>query len=382
MRHMVALAALAWTWLGLCGVSWGAMDWMDQNKKQVKALLESSPHGSMDCADCHSGTERPAPAPPEVDCSACHSDAQDLYAKSVHGAAAATGDTQAARCFDCHGSHDIRTKKDPLSKVYPFNIPMTCGQCHGDKNNNGIDRPNAKKTGAKFLDSIHGRVLTKSGLLIAAQCVSCHGSHSILPKSDAGSKTHQRNVAATCGSCHAGILSHFQESIHGVKLADGDTRVPTCNTCHTAHEITEGGRKEFQLGAVNECGSCHAESLHTYRDNFHGKVTALGFAFTAKCADCHTPHDIQPASDTRSSVHPDRRVETCGQCHPSANANFVQFDPHAKYSDRKRNPVLYWSYIGMNTLLISTFVFFGIHTLLWFVREMAETRRERKNGHG
>ena len=37
-----------------------------------------------------------------------------------------------AVCFDCHGIHNIRSPKDPLSTVYPENLQHTCQQCHDD----------------------------------------------------------------------------------------------------------------------------------------------------------------------------------------------------------------------------------------------------------
>lgn len=35
-----------------------------------------------------------------------------------------------AVCFDCHGIHNIRSKDDPLSTVYPGNLQKTCQTCH------------------------------------------------------------------------------------------------------------------------------------------------------------------------------------------------------------------------------------------------------------
>jgi hypothetical protein len=46
----------------------------------------------------------------------------------------------------------------------------------------------------------------------------------------------------------------------------------------------------------------------------------------------------------------------------------VSYHPHANPRDRKSNPSLYFAAQFMNLLLLSIFCFFGLHTMLWFVR--------------
>ena len=96
----------------------------------------------------------------------------------------------------------------------------------------------------------------------------------------------------------------------------------------------------WKLEVVRECGSCHTQSLRTYRDTFHGQVTLLGFTRVARCSDCHGSHDILPVSDPGASVAPGRIVTTCQKCHPLANASFAKYDPHADPKDKTRNPLL------------------------------------------
>jgi doubled CXXCH motif protein len=230
-------------------------------------------------------------------------------------------------------------------------------------------------------DSIHGRAVERSGLVVAPTCVDCHGNHDIKRKSDPTSLVYRTTIPATCGKCHAGIRQHYDESIHGAKLKAGDPKAPVCADCHTAHEIQRVETDAWRLAATRECGTCHAESLRTYRDTFHGQVTALGFVRVAACADCHGSHDIQKTSDARSRVSAARRVETCQQCHKSANANFVKFDPHADRHDAARNPALYYAAKFMDGLLIAVFSFFGLHTFLWLQRGIQE-RRDARRRHG
>jgi nitrate/TMAO reductase-like tetraheme cytochrome c subunit len=344
--------------------------------------FSASVHGAAGtaCVDCHadlaSVTEFPHPEKlARVDCSTCHDDAATKHGASVHSQVA--GGKPSAACADCHGAHDILPSANPASRTYHLNVPNTCGTCHGAQGTHG----RAPQVSAQYQDSIHGQALSRRGLLVAPNCASCHTAHEVRPKADPKSTVHGANVVKTCTTCHAGIQPAFGRSVHAAALSRGDPRAPTCASCHTAHGITRTEVERWQLDVVSECGTCHAESLRTYRDTFHGKVTALGFTRVAKCADCHGAHDILPASNPVSPISVDRRVETCRKCHASANQRFATYDPHADANDPERSPALYYTSRFMKGLLGSVFAFFGIHTLLWFPRSLharrARNRRER-----
>lgn len=334
-------------------------------------------HAPLGCTSCHSDISQ-IPHASELrrpQCATCHADATKVYSESVHGKAFARGDRDAATCSDCHGSHNILPAKNPDSQVYPLNLPRTCGSCHGDPELAKRHRIPVARAYQLYMDSIHGRALTKSGLLVAAQCASCHGSHGILPASHPRSTVHKTNVPDTCGQCHAGVLKIFSGSIHGREAKAGNLTAPVCIDCHTSHEIRRVEMEAWKLEIVRECGTCHAESLRTYRDTFHGQVTALGFTRVARCSDCHGAHDILPISDPGSSVAPGRIVATCHKCHPSANANFAKYDPHADPDNLARNPVLYYSARFMTWLLAGVFLFFGVHTAFWAGRAFLQRRQ-------
>jgi cytochrome b subunit of formate dehydrogenase len=168
------------------------------------------------------------------------------------------------------------------------------------------------------------------------------------------------------------VLNVYRESIHGRQFTAGLFSAPVCIDCHTAHEIRRVEMEAWKLEIVKECGTCHSESLRTFRDTYHGQVTSLGFTRVARCSDCHGAHEVQPARDPRSAVHPDNRVKTCQKCHLAATASFARYDPHADPKNRDRNPILYYAAWFMTLLLVSVFAFFGAHTLLWAVRTMIE----------
>jgi len=335
------------------------------------------------CAACH-GTHavRPAAAMSIDTCATCHAQQVQVYRGSVHGRSRQRGDLEAATCRSCHGAaHAVLAKSDPRSPTYHLNLPRTCAKCHADPElvkRHNIPIGNVYQL---YMDSIHGRAVSKSGLLVAANCSDCHGTHGIKPHTDPTSRVFPANVPGTCGACHAGVQAAYAQSVHGRALAKGVSTAPVCTDCHTAHQIRRVEGAPWQLDVIRECGSCHVESLRTYRDTFHGKVTTLGFARVAKCADCHGAHTILPAADPASSVAPANIVATCRQCHPGATARFAEFHPHADPENKTKFPKLYYSYLVMTTLLIGTFAFFGLHTILWLPRSFVERfRRGRTRG--
>lgn len=346
--------------------------------------FERSIHGQVgaSCVDCHRDlaamTELPHPeklAP--ASCSPCHDAAVEAYQGGIHAAARAGGNNPvAARCADCHGAHDILPSKDPDSRTYHLNLPGTCGRCH--QNDEIVKRGRiAGSDVSRFQDSIHGQALSRSGLLSAPNCADCHGYHDVKPSRDPASRVARARVPETCGTCHEGILNQYAAGVHGGALANGNPLAPNCASCHTAHGVTRTESDSWQLQVLAECGSCHAEAIRTYRDTFHGQVTQLGFVRVATCASCHGAHEILPPGNPRSRVSKARLVETCGTCHPGATESFVRYDPHADRHNRERNPVLYYASHFMETLLGGVFLFFGLHTLLWFTRT-APVRRSPK----
>ena len=336
------------------------------------AQFQMSVHGQFACVDCHAdlATTADFPHPDKlapVNCGSCHDEPAMQLATSVHVRRPHGGGTP-VNCIDCHGPpHGILASSEPESATNKLRVATTCGRCHGDTPVAASIRGPAVMR--MFADSIHGQALARAGLVVAPTCSDCHTSHAVAEKTSPESPIFRTNVPATCGKCHAGIEHDYRDSVHAQAHESGNPMAPHCASCHTAHAISRTQGDQFQLAAAQQCGTCHAEALATYRDTFHGQVTRLGFAPVAKCADCHRPHHIFKASDARSSVSPANLVTTCGTCHARANANFVKYQPHANQHDPRRLPPLYYAARFMDLLLIGVFTFFGLHTVLWFVRE-------------
>lgn len=353
----------------------------DGRSVAVKPLpFEQSIHGEMACVDCHQDLAK-AELPHEetlakVDCAACHTDAVDQYRIGVHAVARQQGSQVAASCVDCHGMHDIKPSSNPDSRTYQLNIAATCATCHGDADLRARGGLLTDVT-VPFRDSIHGQALSQSGLVVAPTCSDCHGAHDIVDPKDPKSQVARGQVPATCGRCHEGIARQFNAGVHGTLLSQGNTKVPACQTCHTAHGIQRSASHAWQLSVIGQCGTCHTDRLATFKDTFHGQITTLGSRVVAGCADCHGAHEILPASDPRSPIAPANRAQTCRKCHEGASDSFALYDPHADKHNRARNPVLYYTSKFMTLLLGGVFTFFGIHTTLWFSKEWRVRRAAR-----
>lgn len=336
--------------------------------------VASSRHAKVACSQCHSEVNASRVRPCEtittvVDCSKCHEQVGQDYQRSMHGQLFAKKDANAPVCKECHGTHRVLGKHDPQSVTFPTNIPTLCARCHREGKKAAM-----RYTGTQheiishYQESIHGKGLLKSGLTVTATCTNCHTSHRELPKSDPESSVNPKNVPATCGQCHHGIQEQFVNSIHSRTVSSTKAELPVCSDCHTAHQIRRADENGFMLDIMAKCGRCHGEIAKTYFDTYHGKVSRLGYTKTAKCYDCHGAHDIQKVTDPRSHLSRANVVQTCQKCHASATRRFAGYLTHATHHDPKRYPFLFWTFWGMTSLLLGTFVIGGLHTLLWLPR--------------
>jgi hypothetical protein len=310
--------------------------------------------------------ERPpgVPEPTNERCLGCHDDPEltnDTGASmTVHAGDLAGGAHKNVPCADCHTSaHEVR---HPRNKLGPVSL-QACAKCH------------AADVQA-LPESVHAKLV--EGPLGPATCVACHDSiHTVLNRAHAASPAHPSNQSKSCGSCHRVARRQFDNSAHAQALAGGNRDAPSCAGCHSAHDVHPVADVGWRLKLSNEeCGDCHEARGASFRDNFHGQMAHLGFGGAAFCADCHRAHDILPASNPESSVAPANLVQTCGRCHEQANANFVKYHPHANPHARDESMVLWSTMLFMKLLILGVFAFFGLHSLMWFVRSVLERNRQ------
>lgn len=345
--------------------------------------FSSTVHGGNGCVSCHKEAgaakdEHPVPMSP-VNCGGCHGSVAAAHAMSEHGKARKGGDIDAPKCHDCHTKHDIFRPTDKRSSTYPLNIPATCGRCHQEGSSMTTSRDMRKKDiTTNYTMSVHGKGLYKDGLIVTATCSSCHTNHDVLLASDPRSSVHRDNIITTCTQCHVGIGQQFAKSVHSPLVTKTDKKLPVCTDCHSDHTITQVDKKDFRLVIANQCGNCHARYSNTYLETYHGRASMLkGGEQLAKCSDCHGSHDIMPSASPESRIHKANIVETCSACHPKANASFATYLTHATHSkeDKDKYPYLFYTFWAMTGLLLGTFAFFGLHTLLWIPRSFKERFR-------
>ncbi|MCX6137061.1 MAG: hypothetical protein NTV54_06155 [Ignavibacteriales bacterium] len=347
--------------------------------------LTASRHVKVACTQCHTGVS-PSKLRPcqtiqqKVDCASCHAVVGDDYNKSIHGKLSARNDQNAPVCKECHGTHKILGKKDPASPIFSLNIPQLCARCHREGKKAAVRyKGEQHEIIEHYTESIHGKGLLKSGLTVTATCTDCHTAHRELPKSDSASSINPANTPATCGRCHHGIEEKFRKSVHSSDVTKTSKPLPVCNDCHSAHTIRRTDDQGFKLSIMNTCGRCHEKISETYFDTYHGKVSQLGYAKTAKCYDCHGSHDVLRVSDPESRLSHANVVATCQQCHPGATRRFAGYLTHATHHDPAKYPLLFWTFWGMTSLLIGTFVLGAVHTLLWLPRALQMRRQRRRH---
>ena len=357
------------------------------------AKMAGARHQTVRCAQCHTGASPDHTRPCDtvtksVDCTICHAEQVEQHKAGIHGQLEAKGDPDAPKCLDCHTAHDTLGKTDPASPTFPRNVPQLCGKCHETGGKAEVRQHSSQQNVlTNYLNSVHGRALTQSSLVVTATCVSCHTAHKPLPASDPASSVNPLNTPAMCGKCHNGIEETFAKSIHATTAATKGKQLPVCNDCHSAHEIKRTEEDAFRKEILTTCGRCHEEVTKSYFETQHGKLAHSRDPIkVARCSDCHGAHDVLPPTDPNSHLSRDNIVATCQKCHPDANRRFAGYLTHATHHDPVKYPILFVTFWSMTLLLVGTFVFFGLHTLAWLPHSFRELRerkaQNRKQGEG
>ena len=259
---------------------------------------------------------------------------RDKFGRSVHGN---------RNCVECHTDiTEIPHKKGVTHTV-------NCVTCH-DSLWKAANAENKTQENARlgvvvqqidhYLKSIHARTNRDDQSRTNATCYDCHDAHYIYAKGSDERAEWRLSVPDVCGTCHAREREQYATSVHGMAvLNDKNLDAAICSDCHTTHDVADPTKDAAKLVITRNCGGCHAENLKTYTGTYHGQVNTLGYAYTAKCFDCHGSHDIQRIDDPKSSVHPDNRLKTCRKCHEGATKGFVTFEPHGTAHNFARFPL-------------------------------------------
>ena len=271
---------------------------MEKNGKSISIYVNGSAykgsvHGSMDCADCHTGYNPEAmphsKTKVKIDCKTCHDNVKGIDA-SVHNK---------VECYACHSKHEIKP-----AKIFAKQQSDNCMKCHTGKNITA------------YKASMHGKK--------DVGCNGCHqGGHEV-------KKIAKNEVPNTCGKCHGEHQKNFNNSIHQVVIKSGNTKAPTCTDCHGSHQLlTTKMSIESQ-----SCLKCHlnermfpgegrgsAKFVAEYKTSIHTSIGKDGKE-AAGCSDCHGNHMIQKPDDPVSSTTSVHLPETCGKCHADVIEKF------------------------------------------------------------
>jgi predicted CXXCH cytochrome family protein len=223
-------------------------------------------------------------------------------------------------CVRCHlGLGDVRLSSP--AKLEPGDVHgsrgFSCVQCHGGDPT--TDDP------ARAMGAARGFTGAPAGEAIIATCAHCHSDAAFMR----GYAPRERVDQA----------AEYRTSVHGQRLAKGDTKVATCVSCHGAHGIRRVSDAEspvFPLNVATTCARCHAdadrmkgyvgangEPLPTdeyaeYVKSIHYQTLTKGNDLSAPtCNDCHGNHGAAPPGV--QSV-----ANVCGTCHAVFENRFVK----------------------------------------------------------
>jgi predicted CXXCH cytochrome family protein len=177
-------------------------------------------------------------------------------------------------------------------------------------------------------------------------CVSCHGgdatsydpNQAMSRKAGWKGKIDRRQIPELCGSCHSNPaymrqynprlqtdqLAQYHTSVHGIRLAAGDTKVAVCADCHSVHDIRPPDDPRSTVYPVNvakTCFRCHSDAAYMkpykiptnqyaqYITSVHYQdMVVRGDVSAPTCTTCHGDHGAAPPGV-------DKVQNVCATCH-------------------------------------------------------------------
>ncbi len=216
-------------------------------------------------------------------------------------------------CIDCHGSLDgnLKVTAEQYAQDIHAQKGLTCAACHGGDPTSmeAMD----KKKGFK------GHIDRKQ---IPQLCATCHSDTAYMRQYNPSLRTDQ--------------LAQYKTSVHGKRLASGDTKVAVCIDCHGVHgirDVKDTRSKVHPLNVAETCARCHADGKYMQgypikHDQFaaystsvhHEALTVRGDLSAPTCTTCHGNHGAAPPGV--ASV-----TNVCSTCHVF-QAQLFDASPH------------------------------------------------------
>ena len=240
---------------------------------------------------------------------------------------AAQASTGPEGCVTCHAGlvGRLATPAQDLSGDVHATRGFGCTACHGG-NPDATEALTAK-------DPAFGYLGAPFGLDIVNTCARCHSDAAFMRRFNPSQRIDQ--------------ATEYAASIHGLRLAEGDTGVATCVSCHSAHgirQVNDPRAPIYPLNVAATCGTCHTDRDHmagyvlegrpfptnqeaAYETSVHFEALTANHDLSAPtCNDCHGNHAAAPPGV-------DAVVNVCGTCH---GAFAERFEPttHALLFER------------------------------------------------
>lgn len=217
----------------------------------------------------------------------------------------------------------------------PSNSKSGCLVCHADPN---LSRLKDGKLVSFWIDPAVVDISSHS----TVQCTGCHLDFAFKVPHVAIGGDWATGAKSACANCHLDQSALMSKGAHraepstatavaqAVAATPAKIPKPLCGDCHGNHEImTITDSQEGQNGLRNRadgiCKPCHEEYWENFNDYYHGAAFKRGAVDAPACWDCHEAHDPLPVGDKDSNVNERHLVETCKQCHPDANEDYVAY---------------------------------------------------------
>lgn len=237
----------------------------------------------------------------EDNCLTCHSDWEDeqnspslLWKLDIHQEVGLS-------CSDCHGGDqslddmdDVRDSRGYRGVPETVDIPRFCGRCHSDAEYMKKFNPSvAVDQLTKYKTSVHGKRLAK-GDTKAATCISCHSVHNIGAVSSPNSSVYPLNLPGTCSGCHSDA-----EHMSGYDIPTDQFE----KYAASVHGIALLERED--IGAPS-CNDCHGN---------HGASPPGVDNISAVCGMCHAKQAMLFAESPHKKAYEKRKLPQCETCH-------------------------------------------------------------------
>ena len=259
----------------------------------------------LDCHEKHAEQDRTTPTSPTFPrnvpnlCAKCHRVGEqaavrivsgvehpvESYDLSIHGKGLMkSGLVVTATCVNCHSAHGELPPDDPDSTIHPDNVAETCGTCHYGKKQ-------------EFINSIHWPGVGTADAEELPTCADCHTSHTISRVDQGDFRTLMTDQ---CGRCHETEAETYFDTFHGKVSRLGAEGVAKCSDCHGTHDILPVSNADSALSrenVVGTCGQCHEGSHRQFAGYLthatHHDVDRRGLCqgFAIKVRDVGSTHD-------------------------------------------------------------------------------------------